>query len=152
MFNILREHITLISAISYQEPGLPRFCWDMSMSVLSIDGYAIPLARIRQAIHSAIEAIERGLDALFGSCTYQDVLRYIDSHLDPNPDQWFHDRPQDYTYGVSLFNNQQNGLEQHQHRLLTHMVSDEMYFTATSAGPSARKGTAQTVEKGWRIY
>ena len=86
MFNILREHITLISAISYQEPGFPRFCWDMTMTVLSIDGYAIPLARIRQAIHSAIDGVDNGLDTLFGSCPYRDILKYIDSRLDPNPE------------------------------------------------------------------
>ena len=140
MFNILREHITLISAISYQEPGLPRFCWDMTMTVLSIDGYAIPLARIREAIHSTIDAIERDLDALFGSCPYRDILEYIDSRLDPDPERWFQDRPQDYTYGTSLFNNQHNSLGRYQDRLLTHMASDDQYFTATSAGLSAKRG------------
>ena len=37
LFNILREQMTMISALAYEHPGLPHFSWDVLKQNLSID-------------------------------------------------------------------------------------------------------------------
>jgi hypothetical protein len=140
-FNTLREAMALISALTYEERGLPRFSWSYDFTVLSIDGRAFPLQRFIALIHGCLHSIDIHLKALFGTCPYGDVLEYIDGRLDPSqPDKWFRDRPQDQTYGTSIFTHEENGFEAYRHRLLQHMTQDPHYFVTANGQTLPKTG------------
>ena len=141
MFNILRENMTIISTLSYLEPGLPRFSWDHLMQVLSIDGKAIPLKKFYSAIHRSIDDVLSHIKSLFGDCPFDDILEHIDQCLDPtNPEMWFRERPQQNTIGTSLFTEPTNGFELFRTRLVEHMSKGDHYFVRTASGMKPKIG------------
>ncbi|KAG0698110.1 hypothetical protein DFH29DRAFT_878238 [Suillus ampliporus] len=91
LFTCLCQKMAFLSTLSYTEPGLPRFGWNPEMTVLSINGFALPLNKFKASVESSLLDM---MDSLFHSCPWQDILDYIDHHTDPtDSDKWFLDRP-----------------------------------------------------------
>jgi hypothetical protein len=141
MFGVLRLHIPLITSLSHQEPGLPRFSWNPGLTVLSIDGKAISLVKFVEAVHKSIDIMQNLIQRLFGECRFDDILKHIDGGLDPDdPNKWFREHPQDNTKGRSIFNDPTNDFEKFRLRLLEHMCGDEKYFEQMDTGVQAKIG------------
>jgi hypothetical protein len=118
------------------------------MSILSIDGKAIPLLNFVASVHKSIEIVQGLVGRLFGQCRYEDILQHIDSGLDPDdPNRWFREHPQDNTKGRSIFNDPSNEFQKFRLRLLTHMCGDDNYFVKTDVGIQERPGKWLTLRR-----
>ena len=144
-FNILREQMTMISALAYEHPGLPLFSWDILKQNLSIDGRILPMNKFVKSIHTVITEITNIIQRIFRSSKYQDILDHIDARLDPqDPEQWFRDRPQEYSAGTSVFNDANNGFVVFRYRLLEAIASDTTYFVRLDGQLVAKQGASST--------
>jgi hypothetical protein len=122
--------MAFLSALSYTEPGLPRFGWNPEMTVLSIDGFPLPLNKFKASIESSLLDMQEMMDTLFHGCPWQDILDYIDHRTDPtDSDKWFLDRPQQSEQNTSIFNFQENGLDAFKDRLLNHLAKHSSFFS-----------------------
>jgi hypothetical protein len=122
--------MALLSALSYSEPGLPRFGWNAEMTVVSIDGFPIPLKTFRESVDSSLHDMKAKMDELFLGCQWDDILHYIDSRTDANnPGNWFTDRPQSADQNTSVFNFKENGWDKYRQRLLEHLARDPRFFS-----------------------
>jgi hypothetical protein len=135
MFNTLREQMGMITQLAYNYAGIPQFGWDPMNQTLSIHGHPLPMSRFCDSVHHVIDRVSNLIQQLFRSQSYQDILAYIDSRLDPsNPLKWFRDNPQNYEIGTSVFNEPNNGVEQYRLALLDHLVSSGDFFTVDEEG------------------
>lgn len=133
LFTCLRQKMAFLSTLSYTEPGLPRFGWNPEMTVLSIDGFALPLNKFKDSIESSLLDMKQMMDKLFLKCPWQDILDYIDSRTDPtDPNNWFLDRPQQSDQNTSIFNFHENGLDIYKDRLLGHLADNPVFFTTVN--------------------
>ncbi|KAG1720862.1 uncharacterized protein EDB91DRAFT_1088677 [Suillus paluster] len=130
LFTGLRQKMALLSALSYSEPGLPRFGWNAEMTVVSIDGFPIPLKTFKNSVNSSLDDLKAKMDELFRGCQWDDILLHIDSRTDPNnPGNWFTDRPQSADQKTSVFSFKENGWDKYQRRLLEHLARDPRLFS-----------------------
>ena len=94
-----------------------------------------------KAIHAVIGEITALVECVFRSSEYQDILAHIDTRLDPqNPEQWFRDRPQEYSPGTSVFSDPNNAFQAFRFRLLNVMASDRTFFVRVDGELVAKKG------------
>jgi hypothetical protein len=132
--------MTMISALAYEHPGLPLFSWDTLKQNLSIDGRILPMNKFIKSIHAVLTEIT-DIQRIFRSSKYQDILDHIDARLDPqDPEQWFRDRPQEYSAGTSVFNDANNDFLVFRHRLLEAIASDTTYFVRMDGELVAKQG------------
>lgn len=126
LFNTLREQMALLSALSYQEPGLPRFLWSPDYRVVSIDGFPLQLSTLITGIHAIITQTEISLDHVLRQCPLSDCWSHIDRALDPTqPKHWFTDKSREDQSGYSFLTDPANGLQHYRHSLLRHFLRDD---------------------------
>jgi hypothetical protein len=100
------------------------------MTVLSIDGFPLPLNKFKASVESSLLDMQEMMDTLFHGCPWQDILDYIDHRTDPtDSDKWFLDRPQQSEQNTSIFNFQENGLDAFKDRLLNHLAKHSSFFS-----------------------
>ncbi|KAH7902791.1 hypothetical protein BJ138DRAFT_1121097 [Hygrophoropsis aurantiaca] len=125
LFTCLRQKMALLSLLAYDELTLPRFMWNATYDVLSIDGFPITLSHFRQSIEFTIGNMRAKFEALFRGCRYDDIIGYVASRTDPVDNlNWFHDHPQNSTQGSSVFNEPGNNFAQYSSRLIKHLARD----------------------------
>ncbi|KAG1855080.1 hypothetical protein C8R48DRAFT_776481 [Suillus tomentosus] len=143
LFTGLRQKMALLSALSYSEPGLPRFAWNPEMTVVSIDGFPIPLKTFKHSVDLSLDDMKAKMDELFRGCQWDDILHYIDSHTDPNnPGNWFTDSPQSADQKTSVFNFKQNGWDKYRRRLIEHLARDPRFFSRVDGKYEVNAGNA----------
>lgn len=136
--------MSLISALSYQEPGIPRFLWSPDYHVVSIDGFPLQLSKLVNGIHAIVSQAEVALEKVLRGCPLQDCWRHIDLSLDPSkPSQWFTDKSREDCNGYSFLTDPTNGLVPYQHHLLKHLLrqgSNEFVLDLQDNHQHIRKG------------
>jgi hypothetical protein len=111
------------------------------MTVLSIDGFPIPLEKFRNSIESTINHMKKTMDQLFRGCIWEDILQHIDKRTNPdNPGDWFTDSPQSSDQNMSVFNFKVNCWEQYKHRLIAHLARDSELFSKVQGQSQPHKG------------
>jgi hypothetical protein len=141
LFTGLRQKMALISSLSYSEPGIPRFMWNVSKTVLTVDGFAIQLSTLYHLLRSSIDSMETMIRHVFRGCEFEDILAYIDSRMDPLlPDKWFRDSPQESKQGTSIFSYQSNNLNRFSFRLLEHLAKDPDFFLRFDGQTTVHRG------------
>ncbi|KAF8065974.1 hypothetical protein FPV67DRAFT_1450196 [Lyophyllum atratum] len=126
-FNTLRQNMKLFTTLAKQEPGIPKFGWDIHKAVLSIDGFPMQLSVFYASITTGLERAETLIVNLLRGCAYKDILKEIDSRLDPSPERagnWYRDQPLKDTICYSVFKESSNGFDKFKHRLLHHLSRD----------------------------
>jgi hypothetical protein len=133
--------MAFLSALSYSEPGLPRFGWNPEMTVVSIDGFPISLQTFKTSVNSSLLDMKTKMDELFRNCRWDDILAHIDSRTDPNnPGNWFTDRPQSTDQKTSVFNFKENNWDNYRRRLLEHLARDTNLFSVVQGKCVANAG------------
>ncbi|KAG6877227.1 hypothetical protein C0992_010569 [Termitomyces sp. T32_za158] len=141
MFNSLRQSMLHLTVIAKAQPGIARFNWNTTRTCLSIDGFPIVLKQLYEGLDSTILRVESLLEQLFRGCSFQDILKYIDSRIDPSADRaehWFKDDPKNEDIQFSVFSMQENNLKQFEHRLLRHLSKDTKLFQQIQGAIRAR--------------
>lgn len=144
LFNTLREHMSLLSALALQEPGIPRFNWSSDHLVVSIDGFPLQLSTLITGIHATITQAEIALDHVLRNCALSDCWSLIDRALDlTQPKQWFTDKSREDRFGYSFLTDPANGLEPYKYTLLHHFMhpsNPEFLLDLSDAQQYIRKG------------
>ncbi|KAF8422586.1 hypothetical protein L210DRAFT_852295 [Boletus edulis BED1] len=130
LFTYLRQKHAFLSTLAYSEPGLPQFIWDSTMTILSVDGFPLSVARLRKSVECVKDEMQSLIDKLTLSCDLADAMAYIDSRTNPsNPTMWFIDHPREDLQGTSIVSQDSKGLSLLSRRLLDKMAVDATYFT-----------------------
>ncbi|KAK0197635.1 hypothetical protein F5146DRAFT_1130495 [Armillaria mellea] len=137
LFHSLKQSHAFYTALTKNEPGYPRFMWDLEYKVLSVDGEPILLKDFAESISGCLETLSMRINRLFRGCDYEDILEHISAHLDPNnPKMWLQDDPLNNDYGESVITNPVNGFrafgtnkEDLTMRLLNHLSTRKDLFT-----------------------
>ncbi|KAG6876445.1 hypothetical protein C0992_012929, partial [Termitomyces sp. T32_za158] len=141
MFNSLRQSMLHLTVLAKAQPGIARFNWNTTRTCLSIDGFPIVLKKLYQSIDTTISRVESLIDRLFRGCFFHDILKYIDSRMDPSADcaeHWFRDDPKNEDIKFSVFSMQENDFKQFEHRLLHHLSKDSKLFQQIQGTIKAR--------------
>lgn len=97
--------------MSYEEPRLPQFIWNSTMTVLSIDSHLLRVERIRKSVKSIEEEMQSHVKKLTQSIDFSDLFQYIDSRMNPDePDRWFIDHPREDLPSTSMASQDVSGL------------------------------------------
>ncbi|KAK0197710.1 hypothetical protein F5146DRAFT_1130570 [Armillaria mellea] len=137
LFHSLKQSHAFYTTLSKNEPGYPRFGWDLEYKVLSMDGYPILMKDFAESLSGCLETLSMRINRLFRGCDYEDILEHISARLDPNnPKMWLQDDPLNSDYGESVITNPVNGFrafgpnkEDLTIRLLNHLSTRKDLFT-----------------------
>ncbi|KAJ3878219.1 hypothetical protein F5051DRAFT_439914 [Lentinula edodes] len=133
LFTTLRQNMNFLRALASRQQGLARFNWNIERTVISIDGFPIPVSSYINGVHNTIKNVSSQIDHLFRGCNYSDILQLIDDAMVPaqsGQPRWFRDRPTGDKIRYSFFEEPENGLQEHRPRLLNHLIEDPKLFTA----------------------
>ncbi|KAF8056315.1 hypothetical protein FPV67DRAFT_1678289 [Lyophyllum atratum] len=142
-FNTLRQNMKLFTTLAKQQPGIPKFGWDVQKTVLSINGFPLQLSVFYKSITTGLERLETLIIELLRGCPYEDLLKEIDSRLDPDPARaahWYRDQPLKDTMCWSIFKESSNGFDKYQDVLLHHLSCDTQLLHSVNG---ATVGTAK---------
>lgn len=133
-------HLTVIAKA---QPGIARFNWNTTKTALSIDGFPIVMKKLYAGIDATILQVESMIKKLFRGADFYDILKYIDSRMNPSAthaESWFRDDPQKEDIHFSIFTMQENNLKQFEYRLLHHLSKDSKLFQQVQGSIKARAG------------
>lgn len=136
-FNSLCQDKALLYKWTTSELVLPRFIWNPTKAVISVDGYAIELQSVYSMIDLLIRKLKDKMANLFRECPYADAEQYIQSRLDQgHPHHWFRDATADRGDDMkSVLHQEVNQLGCYQNRLLETLVTDPFLFTIIQGQP-----------------
>lgn len=132
LFTTLRQNMNLFRAIATRQQGLARFNWNIERSVISIDGFPIPVSSFVDGVHRTLKDVKLSIERVFRGCPYVDILKHIDEAMVPHQTgqpMWFRDRPGNSDIRYSFFEERENGFEEFRPRLLDHLSRDPKFFT-----------------------
>ncbi|KAH0833799.1 hypothetical protein J3R83DRAFT_10949, partial [Lanmaoa asiatica] len=130
MFTFLRQKHALFSTLAYTEPGLPRFNWDLSLKVLSVDGFPLSVRSLSKSVAAVQMEMEGLIKTLCLGLDFDSIFAYIDSRMDPtNAKMWFVDRPREDLQGTSVVSQDVSGLGSFSSQLLEVMAQDGRFFS-----------------------
>ncbi|KAH0836305.1 hypothetical protein J3R83DRAFT_7852 [Lanmaoa asiatica] len=130
IFTFLRQKHALFSTLAYAEPGLPRFNWDSSLKVLSVDGFPLSIHSLFKSVAAVQMEMEGLIKKLCLSVDFDSIFAYIDSHMDPtNAKMWFVDHPQEDLQGTFIVSQDFSGLGSFLLQLLEVMAQDSQFFS-----------------------
>ncbi|KAG5727877.1 hypothetical protein E4T56_gene14094 [Termitomyces sp. T112] len=141
LFNSLRQNMLRLTAIAKAQPGIPRFNWNVTKTALDIDGSSILLKSFHDGISSTILRVEGLIHELFQGCPYNHIMDYIDRRMDPsstNAKDWFKDDTQNEDIKFSIFWLLDNGWDQFDKMLLTHLSKNRQLFQTIRGTIKAR--------------
>jgi hypothetical protein len=125
----------MITNLAYNYAGISQFGWDPMNQTLSIHGHPLPMSRFLKSVHDVIDRVSNLVQQVFRGKSYEDILAYIDSRLDPaDPLNWFRDHPQNFAIGTSVFNEPNNRFEDYHLTLLDGLLQDDSFFAFDEAG------------------
>ncbi|KZT05673.1 uncharacterized protein LAESUDRAFT_759917 [Laetiporus sulphureus 93-53] len=142
LFSTLQQHMSLLSALALSEPGIPRFNWDVTRTILGIDGVGMSMHRFKSSINFMIDECHAAIREICGSLSLDDFWNHIDSKMNPmDRENCFFDDPQVTKTGSSVFTDRRNGLERFRFILMEHILDDPRFFNIDDDGkPVAAKG------------
>ncbi|KAK7434938.1 hypothetical protein VKT23_009679 [Stygiomarasmius scandens] len=130
-FTKMRENMRRFTALVYAEPGISRFTWDATGEVVTIGGFPLSAKRLFVSWKDQVGDLVLLVDDLFRGCEYSDILEYIDSRSDPDPEKsstWFRDSTSNTDVNFSVFSEKGNKLERFRGRLLGFLAEDRQFF------------------------
>jgi hypothetical protein len=141
-----------LSSLAYSEQHVGRFIWNEGHTVVSIDGFPVPMETFVKGIHSSIETMKSLVHELFRGCAYQDILDHIKSCCvldETNATSWFVDRYSEEKVFYSFLDEPRNNLSSNRNRLLHHLAGDSKLFTRNEEG-ELKPITGERLSLGYR--
>ncbi|KAF5331459.1 hypothetical protein D9758_016336 [Tetrapyrgos nigripes] len=130
-FSKLRDSMKQFSALAFAQPSKSKFTWDATGEVITIDGHPLSAKRLFTSWKEQVGALMELMEKLFVGCEFGDILDYIDSRTNPDPEQistWFRDAPSNTDISYSIFTEKSNNLEQFRRRLFNHLCNHPSFF------------------------
>ncbi|KAL0064497.1 hypothetical protein AAF712_008555 [Marasmius tenuissimus] len=146
MFSNLRQCMSLLSALSYNEHEMPSLTATADFGVVTVYNCPVVLDDLFQGMHRVYETTERKLMALFRGCPMDDFITRLDLALNPHKraqPNWFAECHENQDPWWWFGSEQRNSMKSDRDRLEKHLAQKTTFFSVVGQKMIPNHGAIQ---------